>query len=335
MTAAETPSIALPDERLVTTLDVLARFSGRPVYLHEVAGNNGDELILKGSEFLIHQAGCVLVDEPSQAEVLLINGGFKSDFWPFANETIRDFSQRFPDTPLVILPSSFLYETTDFVGLFAGRRAAATIIARELPSLEILRSMRFESSIELGLDHDTAFALAESERFKTLAATTPDRDVLIVERADAESPTGLSESGMLESGIILSVANAVLPRSVAMAGARIIRKARGRRPRPASRFVEKVPAMIEERHPDLNVESQLVADISRRSMCDFNGFCEEIARSSVVISTRLHVAILAANMGRETYIVAGKYHKIPGIYEYSMKDMEHVAMVDTECRVIA
>ena len=47
------------------------------------------------------------------------------------------------------------------------------------------------------------------------------------------------------------------------------------------------------------------------------------------------VAILGAILGRRTYIVAGKYHKIPGIYEYSMAAMDHASMVSPQCEPIA
>lgn len=70
-------------------------------------------------------------------------------------------------------------------------------------------------------------------------------------------------------------------------------------------------------------------------MCTFPEFCSEIARSEVIVSTRLHVAILGAILGRRTYIVAGKYHKIPGIYEYSMAAMDHVSMVSPQCELVA
>lgn len=320
------------DATLLTTAEVLRPYAGRPVYLHEVSGNNGDELILRGSKFLIDRAGCVAVGRPEDAEVLLINGGFKSDFWPFANATIQEYSRRFPATPLVILPSSYLFETTDFPSLFAGRSSPATIMVREEPSLDLIRGMRFPCEVRLGLDHDTAFALADDPWFAALRGHAIDRDLLVVERGDAERVSEASESGLLDSSTLRSAVARALPGPARSLAARVIgRVRRAGADRPATPFARDAVSLAEEclgRPP----KTLLAADVSRRSVCTFEGFCHEIARSGVVVSTRLHVAILAAVLGRRTFIVAGRYHKIPGIYRHSMAGMEHVSMVDAQCR---
>jgi exopolysaccharide biosynthesis predicted pyruvyltransferase EpsI len=312
----------------------LAQYAGRKVYLHEVAGNNGDELILKGSEFLIDQARCDRVSDPSRAELILINGGFKSDFWPHANETIRDLSARFPAIPLAILPSSFLFEKTDFPALFSGRTSPATLFARELQSLEILNSMAFDVPVTFGLDHDTAFALRDDPKYQTLAQRTPTTDVLIVERGDAESSTGHVDSERLAPGFVRTIAATVLPRSIAMAGARTLRKLKGgSAPASESAFITRALALA-EKELGRPVESRVISDISRRSACDFDGFCDTVADARVVVSTRLHVGILGSVLGRRTFAVAGNNHKIPGIYEYSMKDDPNSTLINPECEVI-
>ncbi|MEM9372178.1 MAG: hypothetical protein AAGA55_00915 [Planctomycetota bacterium] len=312
----------------------LAPYRGRSVYLHEVAGNNGDELILKGSEHILDRSGCVRTADPSSAELLLINGGFKSDFWPHANETIREFSARHPGTPLAILPSSFLFEETDFPALFEGRTSPTTIFARETRSLELLGSMRFEVPAAFGLDHDSAFALAEAPRYKTLASREPVNDVLIVERGDAESSTGHIDTDQIAPGFVRSIASAVLPRSVAMAGARSLRRIRGgSTPASHSAFVSKAVALA-ERELGREPRTTVISDISRRSACDFDGFCDMIADARVVISTRLHVAILGSVLGRRTFAVAGNNHKIPGIYDHSMKDDPNTSLINPDCEVI-
>lgn len=317
-----------------TVGDFLSPFAGRSVYLHEVAGNNGDELILKGSEFLVERASCTRVNDPSDAELILINGGFKSDFWPHANETIRDMSARFPEVPFAILPSSFLYEQTDFAALFNGRTAPTTIFARELKSLEFLGSMRFEIPVSFGLDHDTAFALRDDPYYADLAEKTPSCDVLIVERGDAESATGHVDSEQLAPGFVRAAASALLPRSVAMAGARTLRKIKGgSAAQSESEFITRALRLAENELGHAPA-SRVISDISRRSACDFEGFCETIADARVVISTRLHVGILGSVLKRRTFAVAGNNHKIPGIYEYSMADDVNSSLINTDCEVI-
>ncbi|MFK7883344.1 MAG: hypothetical protein AB8F26_04055 [Phycisphaerales bacterium] len=324
-----------PSNQPVNLPEALAPYKGRPVYLHEVAGNNGDELILKGSEFIIDRAGCQRITDPAKAELLLINGGFKSDFWPFANETIREYSSKFPNTPLIILPSSFWFQETDFPALFAGRSAPATIFARELKSLEILRGMSFPIEAQFGLDHDTAFALVDEPSIKKLIDRAPTRDLLIVERGDAESATGLVESDLLSSGFVRKAATAVLPRPVAIAAARAVGRLRGGGSGQHSPFTQAAIDLVEKNDFKRQVGSIKNTDVSRRSACSYSEFCETIADSKVIISTRLHVGILGAVMGRRTYIVAGNNHKIPGIYEFSMKDNPCATLISPTCEVIA
>jgi len=312
----------------------LAPYARRKVYLHEVAGNNGDELILKGSDHLVEQAGCQRVSDPGRCDLLLINGGFKSDFWPHANNTIRDLSSRFPAIPLAVLPSSFLYEETDFAALFAGRTGPLTIFARETVSIDLLRSMAFTVPVEFGIDHDTAFALRDHPRYRELASRAPTTDVLIVERGDAESSTGHVDTEQLAPGFVRSAAAAVLPRPIAMAGARTLRRLKGRGSDPQlSEFVRGALALAETelgRPP----ESRVISDISRRSACDYDGFCRSVADARVIVSTRLHVAILGSVLGRRTFAVAGNNHKIPGIYDYSMKTDPHTSLINPDCEVI-
>ncbi len=317
------------------TLDVLSRYTGKSVYLYEVSGNNGDELILKGSDVLIEQAGCKRASSPEDADALLINGGFKSDFWPFANEKIVEFSEQFPSKPLIILPSSFLFETTDFPSFFAGRTAPVTIMARERPSLKILQAMNFDCETEFGLDHDTAFALADSAYYAELRKRVPIRDLLIVERGDAERVSDMAEDGLLDSSLLKGIARRVLPRSGLNLAAKMVGKARRRSSTDAQTVFAQAATLQAQSSLGRTPEKMLVADVSRRSCCSFEEFCEEIADSEVVVSTRLHVAILAAVLGRRTFIVSGKYHKIPGIYEFSMSDMDHVSMVDAHCELIS
>ena len=46
-----------------------------------------------------------------------------------------------------------------------------------------------------------------------------------------------------------------------------------------------------------------------------------------IYATRLHVAILAALMGKETYIIDNSYHKISGVYNQWMKNSKIVKML--------
>jgi exopolysaccharide biosynthesis predicted pyruvyltransferase EpsI len=71
-------------------------------------------------------------------------------------------------------------------------------------------------------------------------------------------------------------------------------------------------------------------DVSLNSLLSFEHFCVVISHASIVLTTRLHVGILAAMMEKPTIIVPGsvKYGKIQGIYDYSLHDYSNVQLVD-------
>ena len=74
----------------------------------------------------------------------------------------------------------------------------------------------------------------------------------------------------------------------------------------------------------------LCRDVSDRSLGNFEDFCDRIAEAAVVFSTRLHVGIFAAMLGKPTYVFEGPYHKIKAIYEHSMANMDHVTFVSRD-----
>jgi Polysaccharide pyruvyl transferase len=57
---------------------------------------------------------------------------------------------------------------------------------------------------------------------------------------------------------------------------------------------------------------------------------EEIGKSAVIVTDRLHLAIAAALLGRRTFLFPGSYFKIPAIYESSIRqNFPHVALLDS------
>jgi hypothetical protein len=57
---------------------------------------------------------------------------------------------------------------------------------------------------------------------------------------------------------------------------------------------------------------------------------EEIGKSAVIVTDRLHLAIAAALLGRRTFLFPGSYFKIPAIYESSIRqNFPQVALLDS------
>ncbi len=70
----------------------------------------------------------------------------------------------------------------------------------------------------------------------------------------------------------------------------------------------------------------LVMDISKRG--SFKDFVSTIANANRVYTDRLHVAILAAILGKETLLIGNRYHKNRGVYEYSLRRFPWVSYVE-------
>jgi exopolysaccharide biosynthesis predicted pyruvyltransferase EpsI len=76
---------------------------------------------------------------------------------------------------------------------------------------------------------------------------------------------------------------------------------------------------LHARHPEATESTPLVADVSLAETCNFEEFLEHVAAALVIVTTRLHVAILGHLLQRKTYLVDGSYHKFRGVFEYSMQ----------------
>jgi len=62
---------------------------------------------------------------------------------------------------------------------------------------------------------------------------------------------------------------------------------------------------------------------------DLASFVNIIANASKVYTDRLHVAILSAILGKETYLYPNCYHKNKGVYEFSLRRFPNVSFIDS------
>lgn len=62
----------------------------------------------------------------------------------------------------------------------------------------------------------------------------------------------------------------------------------------------------------------------------YSSFVETISDSAVVYTDRLHVSILSAILGKETYLLPNSYHKNKSAYEYSLKRFPNVNFINTK-----
>jgi exopolysaccharide biosynthesis predicted pyruvyltransferase EpsI len=290
----------------------LKTLRGKHVYFDPLHGNHGDRLLTMAARHMLENAPFTLASNPQSSNFILINGGGSmADGW-FGLEILARYNTKFPSHPLAVLPSSFHLTGSSLADIMRARRAPLWLWAREKPSLQILQNAGLTETVHLGLDHDLVFSLAQHSMIRKLKhATAPDR-ILVVERDDWEGATGrrrpFSPTGLdfIPEGIRTVVRKTVL-------GA--VRRRQDR----ASPFRQAALRFVHEWHPEAAGMVPLVADISLAEECGFEDFLSNVARASIIITTRLHVAILGQLLNRRTYLVEGSYHKFRGVFEYSMQ----------------
>jgi len=320
VTTPDTPSVR----------EELASLAGRSVFFDPLWGNHGDTLIELGARELLARADIRLVKDPRRANAIIVNGsGGMIDLRGAALRRLERYCADYPETSIIVLPSSFLFTTTDFSAFFEGRTAEAVLFAREQASLEIISGIQYPTTVRIGMDDDLAFSLADTPLMRKLEQRVTNEHILIVERADQEgvtptTPANPANQSTPNPTLLRRIRNAI-PQPVRTAAARRVR-GRSLRPRqPASDFEKKAYTIASQEVGDMPA---VIADISRQDLCSFNRFLDLIARSAFVVTTRMHVGILAAMLGKPTVMQPGSYHKIRGVYEQSLNRFDNARLVD-------
>lgn len=309
--------------------DQLSDFRGKRVFFERLEGNNGDTLITMGSLEQLQQADVVLVRKPEQAEAIVINGGGgMTDTWSFGFNKIRKYSTLYPKIPLLIAPSSFSFTKTDFASLLRERIAPAWIYTREYYSLKLLENVSFSGDVRLGIDHDMALQLKSSSYVENLLSRSTQKHILIVERNDPESSTRTYQPKKTswKTHIPWSVKRPI-NHHLLWPLKRIHIYQQMPRIGIHTPFAQAWRKQILEDYPEFQNLPVYAADISSPEFCSFKRFSQLIAEAAVVVTTRLHVGILASMLGKPTYLKSGSYHKIKGIYEYSLADKQNVHLI--------
>ena len=318
--------------------ELLSIYKGKKVFFDPMWGNNGDKLIEMGSLEIIKKTGVQLIKNANKAELIVINGGAgMTRLWKHGFSILKRYNQQYPDIPLVVLPSSWLFEPTDLTALFNKRKAPCYLYARELYSLTLLQGINFKCEVYLGLDHDMAFHLRETDYIHKLQAKQSRHHILVVERGDIESATGLQHRNSiltpLIQHVILQSIMDIIPhatlsvlRGLLVLPERFLFSRKKRKRAEQTVFAKRCVEMARNKCPEFSKLPIYAADISLPSICNFNQFSLAAAQAGVVVTTRLHVAILSSLLGKPCYLKSGKWHKIRGIYEYSLKEQGHVTL---------
>jgi exopolysaccharide biosynthesis predicted pyruvyltransferase EpsI len=314
--------------------EALRRWSGQPASFVSLPGNNGDRLIEIAGRAALSECGLVTARRPESAAVIVVNGGGAMAAGFRGLEALAALARRFPRTPLVVLPSLFDVLAPSFHDALQAHRAPVLLFAREEASLQALVAAGIEKVAEVGVDHDMAFSLRDSDFLRTLRTSTAASHLLVVERTDREEFTGrrdvLTALEREQPAWVRAAFPAPLRRGVREGLAVLRRRAfrMGALRDESTPFARAARALVSKDMPALAHLPVLAADISQTSLCGFDTFCRLIAESAAVVTTRLHVAVLAALLDKQVYIAPGPGPKLRAVYEYSMAAMPNVHLWD-------
>lgn len=319
--------------------EFLERYRGKKVFFEPLSGNWGDLLIKMGSLEIFKKTGLKLVKRPERADLIIINGGGgMTPLWKHGFRVLEYYSSNFQSKPIVVLPSSWSFDPSNFSVSFGKRAAPIYLYSREPYSFELLKNVKFEGEVYCGLDHDMAFHLEESSFIKKLKSKSRNQHVLVVERGDVESSTGLEHPlpNLIRLARIIfpKPLRKTLPTPVRNFSVkllwfleRLFFSQKNRKSSKESLFAKESIDYVSKMYPEFAELPIHTADISLQSICSFRCFCLLITQASVVITTRLHVAILSSLLGKPTFLKLGNWHKIIGVYEFSLKKRGNVKII--------
>lgn len=300
---------------------VLATLRGKQVFFEKLGGNHGDTLILLGSQHMLAQYGVRLVAEPRAAEAIVINGGgaLGVEMWSQNLEGLRGYAQTFRGQPLVVLPSSFAFEGDALTTCFEQRTAPVYLFARERYSFGKITQATYSSQVHTGIADDMAFALRGTPFLNDLRKHDAARHVLLVERFDREAVTAPPQPIAVSRSL-----KQYVPGPLKRALKNIVHRRRV----AASTFTPTTLDRLYSQAPQFKGLPVLAQDVSSQVGFTFEQFQHAIAEAAVVITTRLHVGILAALLEKPTYLVRSNsgYPKLQSVYEYSLANFPHVQL---------
>lgn len=276
----------------------LKQYQGRPVFFEPLSGNNGDRLITLGAERLFRATGVIRCPLPSEAELIVINGGgAMNDLWLGGLIKLRDYCVGYPRTPIVVGPSSYRFQGIRLSDFALPRQGSVVLFAREMYSYRELKRQSLLPGWEFRHSQDVALELREAPLITVLRSQATDDYILAAMRKDKEGGESL----------VNSIRGDWLPRYLRTPLSKLRDKIVYRSKRGILDSIKKAET----------VEGPIIArDIS--VSVAFDEFLSAVTHASLVVTDRLHVAILAHMLKKRTYLLAGNYHKNRGVYEYSL-----------------
>ena len=299
-------------------LTKLKELGSQSVYFEPLGGNNGDDLIEMGAMCVMKYVGIKLVPTPEEAEVIVINGSGDLSYHP-RSKPIEDTRQasllmRFRDKQVILLPSSSTQvNAARMIDVLKDRKATTVLFTRDAISYGLLKSLE-GPQVEVMLDHDMAFGLHGSKFIEELKKKTSSGPLLIVERFDTEGAT--KPPAIYRTPVFF--------RSLIPSGLKnFIKKKTLGAVHKGTPFISEATGKVKELFPAVQYNDIKAADISLPQNHTFEEFADAVAGASVVVSTRLHVCVLAALLGKPFVAVQFEGgNKLSGVFKQSLESFQ-------------
>ncbi|MBQ9237098.1 MAG: polysaccharide pyruvyl transferase family protein [Prevotella sp.] len=277
--------------------------------------NIGDTLIWKGTETFLSclPYKCILrasfqtftfpnIDK--EVIILMHGGGNFGDLYTPHNKLRRDVVEHYPDNKIIVLPQTVYYEgarnACSDAKIFR-KHSKLTICARDRYSYYFLKLFRFSKNILL--IPDMAFCI-DREELHQMAKPLIGKDLLF-KRVDKE------ETDLSQSSNVLTTQNYDISDWPMYEG--------------GDPLMDKLYSLIAEGKNAEADEYAVNTYLPERVRVGV----ELISKYDRVFSNRLHGAILAILLGKETFILDNSYGKNSQYYNTWLKDTDNIQLLHT------
>ncbi len=276
----------------------------RTFYLKPWNGNSGDVLIWLGTEYLLKDLGITRTLDPRTADIILIPGGNQT-MWQENTDIWKEVWTRWPDKEFVVGPTTVQLGVTMWrEDVRESGRNMTGLFVRDPQSYSILSECGLGGRVTIGLSHDPALYLRDSELIRDHRKAGTGEFVLAAFRADHEGAAG--PAGRM--GRYASLLPAFLSR-------------RMKRRWAETRQREWIAQVARNTRSDKPIK---VCDASKYVL---EYFFEIVRCAAEVHTDRLHCMLLAAMLGKPTFAYPTAYGKLEAIYAHSVKDWAPVECV--------
>lgn len=295
-------------ELLTPLIDCDYLFIDLPYY-----SNIGDTLIWKGTETFLSSLSykCLLKASfqtfsfpqiEQDTVIVMMGGGNWGDLYAPHNKLRRDVVEHYPDNKIIILPQTVYYEGARNACADAKvfrKHKKLTICARDRYSYNFLR--RFDFSKNIVLVPDMAFCI-DNEALRQLSCKSTGKD-LVFKRVDKEQ-SSMSVLDRYLSGRRYDISDWPLYEGNDHKADRLYALLKAERLLDADRYA--IETYLPER---------------------FREGVEHISKYERVFSNRLHGAILAILLGKETFILDNSYGKNSQYYNTWLKGTDNIHLM--------